>query len=138
MATQTQTHTSLSNSLLARRGVQANGLFDLVAGAILVTSAGPLARTFGLEEPLWLGLLGATLFGTAALQVWMAAQSQVRRSWLLALAVLSIVWAIGSVIVLAAGWLPLTTAGKWAVALQADAVALFGLWHLYSARRQRE
>jgi hypothetical protein len=47
-----------------------------------------------------------------------------------------VVWVLGSVALLLGGWLPLTLAGKWFIAIIADIVLLFAISQFMGLRRQ--
>jgi hypothetical protein len=49
--------------------------------------------------------------------------------------VLDILWVLGSIILLFGGSLPLTLAGKWTIALLAEAVATFAILQTIGLRR---
>jgi len=44
-------------------------------------------------------------------------------------------WVVGSAILLAGGWVPLTAAGRWAILIVAAIVALFAVLQYYGLRR---
>ena len=49
--------------------------------------------------------------------------------------VLDVLWVLGSVALIFSNQIPLTVAGKWAVALVADVVALFAVLQYVGVRR---
>jgi hypothetical protein len=48
---------------------------------------------------------------------------------------LDVAWVVGSALLLATGWAPLTSAGWWAVLVVADVVALFAILEFVGIRR---
>jgi hypothetical protein len=133
MTTQSTTRSGASD--LARTVLRGNALFSGVSGAALVLGARPIAGFLGWNAPLALAATGVVLIGYAAYLFWATAQEQLDRRIVLA-AVLDIGWVIGSAVLLLGGLLPLTTAGKWAIALIAEVVAIFAALQLYALRRK--
>lgn len=120
---------------LLRYALMADGAFEITGGLILVAGGGPLASLFGVTEPMLLSGLGMVLTLTGLMLIRTAVgRSDVRRMALIA-AALNIAWALGSAAALLFGWLPLTTAGKWAVALIAEVVAFYAVIQVYALWR---
>jgi hypothetical protein len=134
MTTQSTTRSGASD--LARTVLRGNALFSGVSGAALVLGARPIAGFLGWNAPLALAATGVVLIGYAAYLFWATAQEQLDRRIVLAAAVLDIGWVIGSAVLLLGSLLPLTTAGKWAIALIAEVVAIFAALQLYALRRK--
>jgi hypothetical protein len=53
-----------------------------------------------------------------------------------AVIIADVAWVAGSVVLLLSGWVPLTTAGKWLVALLADAVGILAVIQYIGLRRE--
>ena len=79
--------------------------------------------------------LGVALLAYAAVLFMMTNGETVARRNGVAVVVMNVVYVIGSAILLLAGWEQLTVAGRWLVALQAEAVAFFAVWQWYGLRR---
>jgi hypothetical protein len=110
---------------LWRRVLRGNGLFSGISGLVLLVGAQPVAAFLGLEWPVALMSLGVTLLAFAAVLFWITAQESVARPFVQFVFLLDVAWVVGSAAILLAGWLPLTVAGKWVVALLAEVVAIF-------------
>jgi len=130
-----------TGSNLLRRALQIDGVFEAVLGAILIFGARPLAALFGLNASAILVGAGVMLFFVAALLFRIAAREPADRPAALSIAILNVAWVILSTIVLLTGWLPLSTAGNWAIALVAGVIAVFaalqfyGVWQMHGQER---
>ena len=72
----------------------------------------------------------------AAVLYWFGSRP-VSRTTLITIGVLDMIWVAGSAVLLLSGWIPLTTAGMWAVALTAEIVFIFAVIEFYAAWRQK-
>ena len=114
-------------AVLRQRVLQLNGVTGGTSGPILAAGAGYFAPLFGLQRyaaavPVLAGLgLGLTFF--AAILFWMA-RRPVAPAAMLVFGVIDVLWVVGSVELLLSGALPLSVAGAWTVAIQADVVAI--------------
>jgi hypothetical protein len=118
--------------------VQSNGVFSGVSGVVLIAGAKPLASLTGVDAPAILALVGVGLLAYAAFLLWVAVQEPLNRRLVLTATILDTAWVIDSAVILLTGWLPLTTAGKWAIALVAEVVAIFAGLQFYGVWRMRE
>lgn len=122
-------------STLLRRAVVANALFSGLSGVVLALGARPIAPFLGLDNPLILTIIGVLLLLYAAGLLYVATRSTVNRTAAWLAVALDLLWVAGSVAILLGGWLPLTTAGKWAVGIIAELVFLFALFQYLGIRR---
>ena len=120
-----------------RRVLQADALASGLSGALLIVAAKPLAAFTGVSLPLPLILTGVFLLLYAGVLFQQAAQDTLSRRFVTAVIVINIAWVVGSGLILLTDLVPLTTAGKWAVALVADLVAVFAGLQFYGQRRMR-
>lgn len=124
-----------TRSQLLQRTLQGNALFSAISGLGFVLAPGWLARITGIRPALAFIVVGVGLVGYAA-WLWLNARKEpVPRSAALVAIVGDSLWVIASVIVLMSGILPMTTAGKWGVALVADVVGVFAILQLIGLRR---
>lgn len=126
--------TGRSTSLL-RRALQGNGLFSVLSGLVLLLGAGPLSTFLGITPALALSISGVILLLYGADLLYVARRDPPRRALAWAAVVLDVLWVVGSALVLWQGWLPLTTAGRWAVILVAEVVGLFAIAQFVGIRR---
>jgi hypothetical protein len=133
MAAQTTLHND--GFVFLRRVLQADGLSSGISGAALTFGAGPVGAFLGLETTWVLVLIGILLLVYAAALFYAAAQERIERQFLAAVIALNVAWVIGSGVILLTEWLPLTPGGWWAVAVVADAVAIFAALQYYGLRR---
>lgn len=129
----TMTH---STPTLLNRAVRANSLFCAGSGAGLLLAARPLSGWLGLPWPALLGGLGAMLVVYGALLWRVSAESPLPAARARIIIALDIAWVVGSAALLLADQPGFTTAGKWAVAVVADIVALFALVQFIALRRR--
>lgn len=120
---------------LLRRALQADGLFCAVSGLALLLDAAPIARFLGIGGFWPLAGVGVVLLGYAAMLFRDTLQPVLNPQLGRTVALLNVAWVVASVIILLSGWLPLTTEGKWAIAIVADIVATFALVQFYALRR---
>jgi hypothetical protein len=131
MTVQTLTQTPAVNTNLLRRTLQADGLFEVIGGVTLIAGAKPLTMLFGLDAPSILVGSGIGMLFYAAWLFYIASQQPIRRWAALLAADLNIAWVIASGIILFTGWLPLTAASWWTIALIADAMIVFAVLQFY-------
>jgi len=122
-------------STLLRRALVANALFSGVSGALLALGARPVGSFLGLDNVLFLAVTGAVLLLYAADLLYVATRPSVNRTAAWLAVALDLLWVAGSAGILLSDWLPLTTAGKWAVGIVAEVVFLFALFQYLGIRR---
>ena len=122
-------------SQLLRYALRGNGLFSASSGLILV-AAGPALSSFtGITPALALQIVGAVLLLYGAGLLWISTRAEIDRRVAWTAIILDVAWVAGSIMILLAGWLPLTVAGKWTVAVLADVVAVFAIVQYVGLRR---
>lgn len=122
-------------STLLRRALVANALFSGASGALLALGARPVASFLGLDNVLFLTITGAVLLLYAVDLLYVATRPAVNRTTAWMAVALDLLWVAGSALILLSGWLPLTTAGKWAVGIVAEVVFLFAVFQYLGIRR---
>ena len=134
MTTKT-THTTKYSTLHTALGI--NGIFSGISGILFIAVAGPIATFMGLEAPGILRIIGVLLLIFAADLFWIA-QGTINLRLATAVIAGDVLWVVGSAVILLTDLVPLTTGGKWGVAIVADIVALFAIWQFYGVRQQRK
>ena len=138
MTTQATTHAGPSaQPHLLRYALRADAIFCLATGAIGLAAAQPLSTLLGIQPPLALGILGALVMLYGAFLFYSAAQAPISRRIATVAMILDAIWVIDSAVLLVAGWLPLTGAGMWTIALVAGAVAVLGELKFFGLRKTR-
>lgn len=135
MATQTQTFTQRPDFL--RRVLQMNSLVSTLSGLLFILAAGSIAEFLGLDKPSYVMALGIVILLFAAEVYWITRQNPLRRSDVFLVFLLDLAWVVVSAAILLTGWPSLTSEGKWAVLIAADAVAIFAAFEYYGLRRLR-
>jgi len=105
----------------------ANGLAYVAGASVLDSLLGP--------SPTHFVLIGIFLVGCAAILGVTGTRRPIPRGWATFAAEVNVVWAIGSVAVVALGWLDLTTTGAGWTLMQAALVAVFAMLQLTALRR---
>jgi uncharacterized membrane protein len=119
-----------------RRALQSNALFSLLTGLVFIVAAGPVARFLGANIPIAIVLVvGLSLlpFGYGVYRV--AAQPEIVPRHASKITVMDVTWVIGSYLLLVLAWDAFSVAGRWLVALQAEAVFTFAVLQFIGLRR---
>jgi len=116
------------NSL--RKALRGNGVFSGLSGVVLLAGAAPIAEFTGIPASMPIGIVGGILVSYTGLLFWAAGQKIVHHRFGIIATLLDISWVVGSLAILLFGWPPMTTAGRWVVALLAEAVASIAVWQL--------
>jgi len=103
-----------------RRALKIDALVCATVGLVTAGGAAALDGVLGIPAG-WLFGIGVLLVGCGAALAWMSASATPAPFGRAAVAA-NLVWAVASVIVIVAGWWPLTTAGVAVVIAQAVAV----------------
>ena len=115
-----------------------DGIFAAVSGLGTVLGAHLILGLFDLQNQISLYIIGALvlLYGIGLLIL--AKSESDNRTVAKAAVILNFSWAALSYLGLLLGWFEVNTAGKWAIALVADAVFVFGILEFIGLRRQRK
>lgn len=132
MTTQVQEQTKTK---LLIKVLRADGAFATLSGAIAILVAGPIADLIEVEAPLALVILGIVLLGYGAMLFYFAGREPENRLVAKAAILLNALWVIGSYAGLLFGLFPVNVAGRWAIALIAEAVAVFAILEYVALRR---
>lgn len=135
MATQTASPTVSIPTL--RRALQGDGLFGILSGLIVALGAAALSKWMGLESSGILVISGLGLIAYGFALFWYSSNRPLTRSFALTIIGINILWIIGSIFLLTANPLPLTTEGRWLVLLAADMVVCFAIWQFVGLRRMQ-
>lgn len=135
MTTQVKTIETKSKSSFLTTILRADGIFAIVSGAIALLASGPVSDLIQLPTPLALVILGIVLLGYGAMLLFFADREPVNRRIAQIAIVLNMLWVVDSYAGLLFGFYPVNTAGKWAIAIIAEAVFVFGLLEIYALRR---
>ncbi len=131
------TSLAIKSDSLLRHILRANGVFTGLSGLLFTVAAGPIANFIGLPWPAVLIVVGLGLIGYAAALVAASNRAEVNRREVAVFIAMDAVWVVGSGLLLITSWIPFTLAGKWAIAIVADVVALFALVQFYGLRRMK-
>lgn len=117
--------------------IRGNALFSGISGLTLALLARGVSVLTGIEPPLAITITGVILIGYAVWLWRLTTQPAIppASAWL-AIA-LDVLWVVGSVLAIVAGWGSLSQTGKWLVAILADVVGLFAVLQFVGLRRMQ-
>ena len=118
---------------LLRMALQGNALFSVVSGMIILAMNRTLVGFLGLPSNASLTALGIGLIAYAGWLLWNARRDKIKIAGAWIAVVLDMVWVLGSYVLLFA--VRFSTGGKWAVALVAEVVFLFGVMQWLGLRK---
>jgi dipeptide/tripeptide permease len=131
----TQTFPQTDRPSLLRRTIQADSVFSLLGGLLLLIDSELIATLIGLPWSLAFVIVGIGLIGYAALLFLAARRTPIDRRQALGFLVADVAWVLASVVIVLGGWAPLTPAGFWGVLIVADIVAVFAVLKYIGLRR---
>lgn len=132
----TQSAYQVPSTSLLRNILLANIAFSGISGFFLLAASRPVSEFLGLREPVSLSIIGIVLLLYAPLLLWIA-NDGVRRKKLTILPIFAdFSWVVGSAVLIFTDLIPLTTGGKWAIAIVADIVLAFAILQLLALRRE--
>ncbi len=128
-------NTQPAKTNLLRRVLQANGVFSMLSGLVIIASARPLASLLGLQESLTLTIVAISLLIFAATLFWNARRENINPVDVWLAVSLDAAWVVGSAVLIFTGLL--SVAGNWLVAIIADIVLIFAALQFYGLRKLR-
>lgn len=106
-------------------------------GAVVAAFSGPLGNWWNISHAALLVGGLAFLVGGGALLVVLNGPRSTARGLLLAFGVSNLLLAPTLCVMALGGWLPLSTAGNWALAGAGDVALVLGIWQISALRRSR-
>lgn len=115
--------------------LRGDAIVIISSSIILLLGSRPVAGLIELDSPNALLILGFVLLAYGLTLLAFAGRDPENRriAWLAI--ILNGLWVLGSYLGLLLGWFPVNTAGKWAIALVAEVVALFAILEFIALRR---
>ena len=128
--------TRLNDSLL-RHALRGNSAFSGFSGALFILLAAQIAALLGVSPAaeILIAALGAGLLAYAAFLYWASRQPQISPQIGLAAVIADALWVVSSLVILALDPFSFSTAGRWAVLIVADVVAVFAILQFVGLRR---
>lgn len=133
-----QSTAQVEKSSFLRRVFKVDGTFSALSGVLFVVGAGPLAAFLGLNATWPLLVIGISLLLYGADLWYFATREQLNPAWVKVSIALDAAWVMASWLILLAGVPELTTAGKWAVAIVADAVMVMAILKYIGLRKMQK
>lgn len=141
MSAQTQVGLASTNTDREQRLrtiLYANVAFTAISALVLLLASRVVAQFLGLASGNFLLALGVGLAIFAADVAWVATRDNLNRSYVTTIAIADAFWVVGSIVLLVGGFVEFTTAGKWAVAIIADIVGIFGVLEFYGLLKWKQ
>ena len=135
---QSQTQSQSDSPTLLRRALLANSIFSALSGLFFLLGAAPISAFLGLDMPMMIRFLGVDLLIFGAIVYKVATASPINRTFATVIVALDVVWVIGSIALIFGNIVPLTTGGKWAIAIVADVVTCFAIAQYMGIRRMKK
>jgi hypothetical protein len=124
-----------NNSSLLKNTLFSNSVFSFLSGVACVLFSRAIASFLGVSAS-WIVLalgVGLIVYGT---EIFLAARAKPVNTGIAKFAVYAdLAWVLGSAVLIFANLVPLTTAGKWAIAFIADIVLVFAILQYVGLRR---
>ena len=130
-----KTNAGAESTRFLRRALMVDGVVSGLSGLALLAVPGPIAAFIGLGSSAVVAVVGAGLVVYGAALVRSARRETLRPGETVTTIVLNAAWIVGSVAVIAAGWL--NTQGNWALALVGDIVLVVAILEGVGLRRMR-
>lgn len=127
---------SVDRGDLLRLALKLDAVASGALGALLLAAEPILDDLLG-APPALSSPVGLVLVAYAAAVWFVGSRQAISRSAAWTVVGANLIWAVGSVVAVAAGWLPLTALGTAFVLAQAAAVALFAALQFVGLRRAR-
>ena len=141
MSAQAQVNLTSTNSDREQRLrtiLYANVAFTAISALVLLLASSAVAQLLGLASGSILLAVGVGLTIFAADVAWVATRDNLNRSYVTAIAIADALWVVSSIVLLVGGFAEFTTAGKWAVAMIADIVGIFGVLEFYGLMKWKQ
>ncbi len=124
-----------NNSSLLRTALFIDGAFSFITGGALLFFSKGVANFLGISTS-WVVPVVAVVAIVYGIEVYLAARAEpIRTGFAKFAAYGNLVWVLVSAVLIFANLVPFTTAGKWTVALVADAVLILAIFQYVGLRR---
>ena len=125
---------SQATATMLGKVLRADGAFALISGLILFLGAKLIAVLIELSQPLALSVLRVVLLNYASMLFFVVGRPIELAGARLAI-ILNVSWVVASYTGLLLGWFPVNAAGKWVIALIAEAITIFATLEFIALRR---
>lgn len=126
-------HKSMLHSVL-----RFNAAFSGIFGLLFLIFPNIFTEMLGIASPIALMVTGVLLLLWELTVFSMVREAKLNPAMVWVVIAGDLVWVLGSIGLLLGGWLPLTAAGKWFVAIIADIVLVFAVVQFIGIRRQTQ
>ena len=124
-----------NQSSLLKNTLFGNSAFSFLSGVACLLFSGAIASFLGVSASWIIRALGVGLI-VYGIEILLAARAEPVNTGIARFAVYAdLAWVLGSAVLIFANLVPLTTAGKWAIAIVADIVLVFAILPYVGLRR---
>lgn len=124
-----------NHSSLLKRALLVDSALSFLGGGAFLLFSKAIASSFGLSGS-WIILLVGVIAIVYGIEVYLAARAEPVKTGVAKFAAYgNLAWVLGSAILIFANLAPFTAAGKWTLALIADAVLVLAIFQLLGLRR---
>ena len=122
-------------SSLLRNALKGNALFSAIGGLAFFFGSGAFATLMSVDSPILLGALGVgiVIFALGVFLVFQENPLSTQKGKIIF--ALDVLWVVGSILLLIADPLTLSSEGKWIVLILADVVGVFAVLEYFGLRR---
>jgi hypothetical protein len=122
-------------SSLLKNALYVDGTFSFIGGAAFLLFSKAIASSFGISTS-WIILVVGAIAIVYGIEVYLAARAEPINTGIAKFAAYgNLAWVLGSAVSIFANLVPFTRAGKWTIALIADAVLVLAIFQLLGLRR---
>ncbi|RPI96371.1 MAG: hypothetical protein EHM40_01545 [Chloroflexi bacterium] len=124
-----------NNSPLLKNALRLDSAFSFLSGLAFLLFSKAIASFLGMSASRVILAIGVGVI-VYAVELYLAARAEPVHTGIARFAVYgNLVWVLGSAVLIFANIVPFTTAGKWAIAIVADIVLVFGIFQYLGLRR---
>ncbi len=125
----------LNNSSLLKKALLADSILSFLVGVDLLLFSKSVASFLGLSAP-WIVLVIGVICIAYSIELYLAARAEPIHTGIAKFATYgNLVWVLGSALLIFANLVPFTAAGKWTIAIAADAVLVLAIFQYIGLRK---
>ncbi len=124
-----------NNSSLLKKALLVDSILSFLVGVDLLLFSKAVASFLGLSAP-WIILVIGVICIAYGIEIYLAARAEPIHTGIAKFATYgNLVWVLGSAVLIFANLVPFTAAGKWVIAIAADAVLVLAIFQYIGLRK---
>lgn len=127
-----------SSLTMLKTAMRSNAVFSSLTALAFILVAAPIGKAIGISPSSILTYLGVGLAIFAVELFVFTRKDDINETFAQIVIAGDLLWVLGSIIVFFSSAIPLTTAGKWFVAIQADIVLIFAVWQYFGLKKSNK